>query len=115
MEKSKDESRNTVTNYSIIKAVVLLIKVKIKRFIKEKIGNVIGKIKQYWKQLNLDKNWKMLIEGCFNVLITGIIINYIVIHRNWFSYGLLSIVVMWYLKWFKKLTIARNTEEIDKL
>lgn len=91
-----------------------------KKFIKHLNNNIIGKVKGYYKTRGLKDKLTNLSWFCFNIIVTGIIITIIIelwsnIKFRFISFGLLSAIIMYYLKWLKKLIISRTNNEIDKL
>jgi len=80
---------------------------------------IVGWIKGYI----FTRDWKTkipkLIWYAVNVVGTGIIINIITELWNtqykFLSFGLLSAITMFYLKWFRKLIVVKFNDEIDKL
>lgn len=44
-----------------------------------------------------------LLKLTLNVCVTGLIIQYVLENRNFFSYGLLTAILMYYIRWFVEL------------
>ena len=102
-----------VINYSTLK-------VKTKKFINHWKHKMIGKIRGMLVITGLNKAYKQHIIFGLNVLFTGIIIHVIVyyfhsIRFRFISYGLLSAIIMYYVKWLWKLRLTKTWFEVDKL
>ena len=50
----------------------------------------------------LDKKLKYLFGRLIDVIFTGIILHYAIHHNNFFSYGLVSALFMYYFRWIVK-------------
>ena len=92
---------------------------KIKKFIKGLCNNIIGRVEGYVHTRNLKFKLNALFWMLVNILGTGIIITIILELWNtsyrFISFGLLSAIVMFYFKWFRKLIIAKTNKEIEIL
>ena len=93
-----------------------LIKIyRIKNFIKHFKHYVYGKVKGFWFTRGLTLKFTNLGKALINICFTGVILSYIVTHRNFFSYGLLVAVIMFYIKWLRKIFISKSVADVDKL
>ena len=73
---------------------------KIKTFIKLKRKYIKSYLAQLENLYGLKDKFKTILSQLFDVCFTGIIIWYIITFRNFFSYGLISALTMYYVAWF---------------
>lgn len=92
---------------------------EIKKLIKHLFHLVYGKIKGFMFTRDLKSKLTSLSWLTVNIIGTGIIITVILELWNtsyrFLSFGLLSAIIMYYLKWFRKLIAVKTSTEIDKL
>ncbi len=74
-----------------------------KNFIKESFHNGKRIVNILIKSDAAKKRIDLLLTVSFNVLLTGLVISYVINHRNFISYGLLSWIVTYYIEWLIKL------------
>ena len=86
-----------------------------KKFINNAYNIVYGKLKGFFFTRDLTHKLLALVELLFNVCITGIIIDYIITHRNFLSYGLASALTMYYVVWLRKVFVIKKPSELDKI
>ena len=86
-----------------------------KKFINHAYNIVYGKLKGFFFTRDLTHKLLALVELSFNVCITGIIIDYIITHRNFLSYGLASALTMYYVVWLRKVFVIKKPSELDKI
>jgi len=86
-----------------------------KKFINNAYNIVYGKVKGFFFTRDLTHKLSGLVELLFNVCITGIIIDYIITHRNFLSYGLASALTMYYVVWLRKVFVIKKPSELDKI
>jgi len=85
------------------------------KFIKDRYHYVNGRVKGYFKTHEIGIHFNIYANYCVNMLITGIIIYYIISYHNFISYGLASALIMYYIKWLRKITLTKDIEEVEKL
>ena len=88
---------------------------KIVKFIKDAYHIIYGKVKGFIKTRDLKTRTVWLVELGVNICITGFIINYIITHRNFLSYGLASALTMYYIVWLRRVVVAKKPTELDKI
>ena len=86
-----------------------------KRHIKDGYHILYGKVKGFVFTRDLKRKLGWVLELGFNICITGIIIQYILTHRNFVSYGLASALTMYYVVWLRRVFVAKNHLELDKI
>jgi len=76
---------------------------KIGIFIKNKLFELEVYLKGTLIEYNAKDKLKEAFKWLFDLCVTGITIKYCIDKRNFLSYGLMSVLIMYYLKWIIEL------------
>lgn len=88
---------------------------QVKKYIKEDLYNKYSNSIKYIKTTGFYLNRKAYFVYFLNMLFTGFVLEYILTHFNFLSLGLLSSIIMYYIKWLRKVFLAKSIKEIDNI